>query len=95
MNLTDMQDAGEMKEVEASLRTYLCSRVPGVGPTRASLLVNQYGSQVLEVLEKPDAVKRLKASGIPLKPHVIEDIVKNWDRNPRKRELAHSLIPLG
>lgn len=77
--------AGDLKEVEASLRTYLCTRISGVGPARAALLVNQYGTQILRVLDEPDAAKRLKASGIGLKPHIVDDIIKNWDLNPKKR----------
>jgi hypothetical protein len=38
---------------------YLAASLPGVGPGRAALLVKEFGSSTLEVLDAADAMARL------------------------------------
>lgn len=73
--------------MEASLRSYLSGRIPGVGPKRASLLAEQFGSDVISVLDSLDAAHQLAAV---LPAHLAAEVKEKWDANPRNSKSSTS-----
>lgn len=81
--------AGDLEQIAASLRLYLTSRIPKVGPKRATLLVDHFGSRIIKVLGSMDAERQL--STVPALRPVAAELKRNWDTNPRRSESYYPL----
>lgn len=69
------------KKVARALADYLQKRLKQVGQKRAELLVDEYGTDVFDMLNSTSAVEKL--ASLPQTTKAAATIIKNsWDTNP-------------
>ena len=67
--------------------------MPGVGPQRARLLVDEFGEDIQDVLRKPRDVALERLRGVPgLSAKVAGDIKQAWDTNKYRSEHTFFLL---
>jgi exodeoxyribonuclease V alpha subunit len=78
----------------AGLIAYLEETIPGIGPRRAAALVEQFGSELMNVLDADDAVQRVHSTcGISDK--VAEGLISAWKTVREDSRLSVTLLDAG